>query len=333
MLREVIKTLIHLDEHANTPMPTNGGVAAIINPSAGRGRAARLWREWLPQLRERLGDITVYETTAPREATSLAAHALHKGHDRVISAGGDGTHFEVTNGYFEGDAPINPDASIAFLPLGSGADFTKTLKMPKSQAEILETLARWDARSIDVARISVQSQGGEHTYYFQNIARVGAGAEVVSRAEKIGKRYGGFTSFLIATVQTVIKLRAKPIRIEADDRIIEQDFLELVIANGIHDGGGMKTAPNARLDNGLLEVYFYGPVAAWDALLNLRRIYNGTMMGRPDVVQYFQSTTLRVTSKAHVLVEADGEVLGSLPAEVKLLPGVLRAVVGAGFDH
>lgn len=306
--------------------------AAVLNPHARRGHAQRLWRQWLPAMEELLGAITVYETTAPRQGTDLARRALEEGHTRLISAGGDGTHFEVTNGYFRDGAPLNPDASIAFLPLGSGADFTRSLRMPRRRDEVLRALAAWDARSIDVALLQVTGQDGEaERHVFQNIARVGTGAEVVARAEKIGKRYGGFISFLLATLQTVVNLRKKPIRIEADDRVIEQDFIELVLANGIHDGGGMRTAPNARLDNGLLETYFYGPVGVLDALVNLRKIYTGNMLDRPDVVQYFQTRQLKITSSAEVLIEADGEVLGALPAEVKILPGKLRAVVGPGF--
>ena len=311
-------------------MPAELPTAVILNPSAGRGRAARVWMEWQPSLRDHVGPMAVFETHSQRHAIELTRTALRDGYRRIISAGGDGTHFEVTNGYFENGAPIAPDASVAFLPLGSGADFTRSLHMPREQEAAVAALFKWKTKAIDVVQLELQGRSGVgETWYFQNIARAGAGGEVVARAERSSKRWGGFTTFLIATLQTVISYRNKPVLLEVDGESIEQRIMDIVVANGCYDGGGMRSAPHAQLDNGKADVYIYGRIGLFDALFNLHKIYTGRMMDRPDVVKYRQAVRVHATSTEHVQVEADGELLGTLPATFTVLPAQLQAVVGS----
>lgn len=305
-------------------------IAVILNPTAGRGRARRRWNAWRPLLEDQVGPCDVFETSATRDGIALCRQALKSGYTRIISAGGDGTHFEVTNGYFESGQPINPEASIAFLPLGSGADFTKTLRMPDNMDAMLGLLSRWETQSIDVVSLSLTGFDGQpEEWIFQNIARAGIGAEVVARAERSQKRLGGFLTFLLATVQTVLHYRSKPVRLQLDAETVKQQFMELVVANGIYDGGGMRTAPEARLDSGLLEVYVYGKIQLADALVNLYKIYKGTMMDRPDVVRHNKVRTVCLESSREILVEADGELLGVAPATFRVCPAALNVVINS----
>jgi len=313
-------------------MSTVPPIAVVLNPTAGRGRAARAFAAWRPELEACLGACVVFETKSPRDAVTLTRDALRQGHTKLLSVGGDGTHFEVTNGYFDDFAPVNPDASIAYLPLGTGSDFTRSLHMLRSQEGMLHAMERWDTRLIDVVRLDLCGpDGAPVSWVFQNIARAGAGAEVVARAEQSGKRLGGFLTFLIATIKTVLAYRDKPMRIELDGEVFEKKVKDLVIANGGFDGGGMRSAPFAQLDNGLLDAYIYGEIGLLDALVNLNKIYTGRMMDRPDVVTYRQVGSITASSSERVLVEADGELVGTLPASFRVLPAQLRAVVGPHY--
>lgn len=305
-------------------------VAVILNPSAGRGRAGRLWDQWRSDIEGVLGPCEVFRSAAPREAMALTRAAILGGHTRIISAGGDGTHFEVLNGCMDGDSPINPDVTVAYLPLGSGADFTRSLHVHRSRESVLQLLGDWNAKPMDIVRVELTGFDGQPaSFVFQNIARAGIGADVVARAERSQKRLGGFYTFMVSTVQSILTYRHKPVRIEMNGALIEQRFMELVVANGMFDGGGMRTAPHAVLDDAQLEVYLYGRISLGDALGSLYRIYVGTMMDRPDVVQYHQAKTLHAESSERVLLEADGEMLGTLPARFTVLPLATRAVFGA----
>lgn len=262
-------------------------------------------------------------------AASLCRELIAQGFTRILSAGGDGTHFEVTNGCVENGKPLNPEVAVAFLPLGSGADFTRSLRMPRDRGALIDTLCNWDARAVDLVQVEYLGlDGNPQVRVFQNIARAGAGGEVVARAESSRKVLGGFITFLLATIHTLLTYRHKPLCIEIDGEAVEQRFLELVVANGRFDGGGMKSAPHALLDDGLVDVYIYGRITLVDALANLHKIYSGRMMERPDVVRYLKAERLVASSDERVLLEADGELLGVLPATFTLLPGALRAVHG-----
>ena len=93
-------------------------VAVIYNPHSAHGRTGRRWPQLEAAIRAQLGAVEVFATNAPRHATALAQAALRSGCTRVISVGGDGTHFEVANGFFNDDVAINP---AAVLDVQSGA--------------------------------------------------------------------------------------------------------------------------------------------------------------------------------------------------------------------
>jgi diacylglycerol kinase family enzyme len=104
-----------------------------------------------------------------------------------------------------------------------------------------------------------------------------------------------------------------------------------VVAQGRFDGGGMSTAPRAKLADGFADCYLYGRIGLVDALVNVRRIVSGTMLDRPDIVQHQQAMAITAESPEEVWVEADGELLGSLPASFRVVPGAIRVITGADF--
>jgi YegS/Rv2252/BmrU family lipid kinase len=307
--------------------------AVIVNPASAGGKTGRAWPRVSELLQKRLGAVTVFTTTASREATTLTRQALDGGHTRVISVGGDGTHFEVMNGFFREDGtPLNPEAHIGFLPSGTGSDFTKSLSSARTLEEHLEVLARGPIRGLDLVRLNLRGLDGKPVeYYFQNVARIGIGAAVVRRANAGSRALGGFATFMSATIATLFTYRAKPMRIELDGRVVEQLMMELVVAQGRFDGGGMRTAPRAKLADGFADCYLYGRIGLVDALVNVRRIVSGTMLDRPDIVQHQQAMAITAESPEEVWVEADGELLGSLPASFRVVPGAIRVITGADF--
>jgi len=307
--------------------------AVIVNPASAGGKTGRAWPRISDLLRKRLGEFTPYITTAPRDATALSRQALGDGHTRIISVGGDGTHFEVMNGFFREDGtPLNPEAHVGFLPSGTGSDFTKSLSGARTLEEHLEILARGPIRALDLVRLELNGLNGRPAAcYFQNVARIGIGAAVVRRANTGSRLMGGFATFMSATIATLFTYRPRQMRIELDGRVVEQPMMELVVAQGRFDGGGMRTAPRAKLDDGFADCYLYGRIGLVDALFNVRRIVSGTMLDRPDVVQHQQAMALTAESPEEVWVEADGELLGSLPASFRVVPGAIRVITGADF--
>ena len=107
---------------------------------------------------------------------------------------------------------------------------------------------------------------------------------------------------------------------------IEMPFLEVIAANGRYDGGGMRFAPEAELDDGLLDVVMIGDLGLSETLRNLPRLYRGTVAGHPKV-RLARAARITVTSPERVLVSPDGECAGELPITIEVLPKALRLVV------
>lgn len=303
-------------------------IAFIVNPRSAHGRTGRHWPVLLEAIEKRFEDFSVFVTEHPDHGVELTQRALWSGHTRIVSVGGDGTHFEVTNGFFDGANLINPDAVLSILPHGTGSDLARTLGIPKG-LRALPLLCSDRVVRADVARITCRAlDGGENMCYFLNTSRIGIGGEVVWQVNHNTKAWGGFVSYCWGALRALFAYTDKPMRIDIDGEVREQVVKEIIIANGCYDGGGMHIAPKAKLDDGLFDIYVIGPVALWDALRSLPLIYRGGLESRPDVVSYVRGKILRVDSPEEVKINTDGEVPGVLPATIELLPGMLPVVTG-----
>ena len=305
--------------------------AVIMNPCAGYGRMGRQWPSIEAELRTHFEDLAVFPTEASRHATTLTRRALKEGYSRIISAGGDGTHHEVLNGFFEEGQSLNPDAVLALFPCGTGSDLARTLRIPRGR-RALEAVCGDSIVSADVGRVQLlDHDGNPETIYFLNTCHVGMGGEVAVQVKHSLKRFGGFAAFLWGTLRALCRYTDKNMRIECDGRVLEQPVKDLIVAKGQYDGGGMHIAPFARLDSGTFEVYLIGKVSFVDTLLSLPRLYRGSLHERTDIVQYFRASTIQVECDEPVYVSPDGELPGTLPARFDLLPRAVR-LAHAGYE-
>lgn len=301
--------------------------AVILNPNSGNRRALRQWDRLKIRIDELLGEFTTFETNQPGHATELCRKALNDGYTRIISAGGDGTHYEVVNGFFKDDTPLNPEASIAVLPVGTACDLRKTLDLPKPAASI-KYLADPNPSTIDVGKLtSTNPDGSTSTHYFLTAVHIGLGSLTANIVNDSSKRLGGFATFLLGVLQARLKYRCPELKICYNDQIVTKSTLEVYAANGKFDGGGMNIAPKATLNDGLLDLYIIGNMGIAATLQNLPRIYKGTQDQHPDV-DYAQTKKIEITSKESIWVSPDGEIAGQLPATIEILPNALKIVTG-----
>jgi YegS/Rv2252/BmrU family lipid kinase len=310
-------------------MPSSEKIAVIVNPRSAHGRTGKRWPAILAALQQHLTNFEVFFTERAGHGTELTRQALRDGFTRIVSVGGDGTHFEVSSGFFDGTRPVNPEAVLAILPHGTGSDLARSLRLPRKLEAALPHLVNGRVIRMDVARITCRRpEGGEVMCHFLNTSRIGMGGEVVYQVNRNTKAWGGFFSYCWAMLKTLFVYTDKPMRIEIDGKVTEQVVKEIIVANGQYDGGGMHVAPDALLNDGLFDIYIIGPVALWDALRSLPLIYRGGLMKRPDVISYRRGWVIRVDSPEEVKINTDGEVPGMLPATIELLPAAIRVVAG-----
>ncbi len=311
-------------------MPAAYRAFVIVNPNSSNGGTRRLWPTLALQIRESLGSFEHAFTTGPRHATALARKALEAGFEMVAGVGGDGTHNEVANGFFEKDGrPLRAAAVLGVVPCGTGSDLARTLGIPRSPEGGAKSLAGRGTLAIDVGRVEFMSNEGESvSRFFINIADFGMGGVVVDKVNHASKALGGRLSFLIGTMRGLAAYKNQEMRVELDggSKVLEGKFQAVVVANGKYFGGGMKIAPEADPSDGLFDVVTLGDLSALESLGLTRSIYSGKA-GRHPKVGHARATRVRVTAPGEVLLDVDGEQPGRLPAAIELLPGALQVKV------
>ncbi len=302
--------------------------AVIVNPRSANGKTGRDWPKIEGAVREACNPERVVHTEHPGHATTLTREMLREGFELIVSAGGDGTHHEVVNGFFERDTMIRPEATMAILPQGTGSDLARSLQFTTIQ-EALAALVRGRVCHVDVGRAHFLNHRDEHvSEYFLNCAHIGFGGHVADRVNRTSKALGGFLSFLIGVLKSLVTYRSPVMTARVDGNYVHGRINDIVIANAQWDGGGMFIAPNAALDSGSFEVYVIEDISRLDAVRNLHKIYKGRLMDRPDIVQYFQARRIDATSPERVLINLEGEQPGRLPATFEVLPAALRLITG-----
>jgi YegS/Rv2252/BmrU family lipid kinase len=300
----------------------------IANPASAAGRTRRALPRLEAKLRAAVGRYELVWTNGPRDAERLAREAVRAGVDRLIVAGGDGTAAEVVSGLM--GASLGAYAEIAFLPLGTGADFHRTLDIPRDPDAAIAALAPGKGRRIDVgcARY-VDEDGAERTSYFLNVASAGLSG-VVTRQVRGSKALGARLAFLIGTLAGLASFRPSLLRVRVDgEPVFEGGVALAAVANGRYFGGGMHVAPEARPDDGLLDLVLVPALPKLVLVTRLPRLYSGTHLSVPGVALFRGRRVELEPIGEPALAEIDGEPVARLPMTVEVRPGALQ-VWGAG---
>ncbi len=303
-------------------------VAVIVNPVAGYGKTRRKWPKVEALMREVVGDFSVHVTEFRDHATLLTQRALQEGYDRIVSVGGDGTHHEVLNGFFDEYLPINPMASMAIVPMGTGSDLARTLGIKRNR-DAIRLIKNGRSMQTDIGRVTyTRHDGSRGVKYFLNIADFGVGGAVVDRVDGNIRKLGPTIAYAYGLIATLLTFRPKRIKLQVDGDIFETNLLDVIVANGQYFGGGIHVARNARLDSGTFQVIAVPPIALPEAFWNLRYLYNGRFVENPRWARTWQATRIVAQCDEPVLLDLDGEGPGRLPCAIELLPKALKLVIG-----
>ncbi len=304
----------------------SAGHLLVVNPHSAGGSTGRQWAEMEERLRAILPAFDVAFTGAPGDATRLSAEGAGR-YDVVVAVGGDGSVNEVINGLVDEAGAVRQDVALGVIPLGTGSDFVRTIGVPRPLGEAAAVVARGSRRQVDVARVRLRAFDGTETVrYFINEASIGMGAAVCQAVNQSSKRFGGAVTFLLAIAATQLRYRDQPVSFAVDGLPGETLVLNNAwVANGCYSGGGIRSAPRAKVDDGLLDlvrVEHSGPVERVRGMLKLR---SGTFVELPQV-EYRHVRRVEATAETPVPVEVEGEPIGTVPATFDLLSDRLPVI-------
>ncbi len=302
----------------------------IVNPKSQGGRLGKRWTEIADTI-ARAFPFDEAITQGPGDATRLTREALRGGAERVVAIGGDGTINEVVNGFFDDSgAAVEPEASLAVIPFGTGGDFRRTLQLPTGLAQAAQVIAANHRKKIDLGRVELTAASGARIHrMFANIASFGVSG-VVDRLVNASSKRLGRLAFAVATARATWSYKNQRVQLvfDAKDRV-EATINTVAIANGRYFGGAMLVAPNAELDDGVFDVIAMGDFGFGDLVTSGRRLYKGTHLAM-DKVTARRARVIDaepIDPGAVVELDIDGENLGRLPARFSLVPSVLWVVV------
>lgn len=297
----------------------------IVNPIAGAGKTAKKWPQIIDLLRSLGMDFEHDLTEGPGHAIELAKSAAKNGCELVVSVGGDGTINEIVNGLY--DAGSIGDVTLGIVSTGTGADYIRTIGVPRSCMEASRCLTSSGRLTVDLGVVEYTRNGRMEKRLFVNFAGLGFDAEIVRATTQEFKALGDTASYLMGLVTTLVVYKNKEISLTLDGDVGERRICTVLMSNGKYGGGGMLTAPDADLGDGFFDVLIVGDLTKPDLLRSLPRIYRGTHLTHPKVsVKRAREVEIRGPVQP-MAVQADGELLGEAPARFSVLPGALTIVV------
>jgi diacylglycerol kinase (ATP) len=266
----------------------------IYNPAAGRGRARRHIGEAKRFLLDRGAKLDVEESTSPADLTRLAAESSRAGFDRVVICGGDGSlnlavrGFDLTRG------------TLALLPFGSGDDFARVLGIPRNVRGACEVILAGNVREVDVALANDRRYLG--------VAGLGFDSEVAEFANNGAKFLRGSLIYLYAIFRVLPKFQPHRVRINGRD----DEIMFAVAGNSRQYGGGIRIVPDARIDDGLLDLCVVHRTSKAVLLKTLPKAYTGAHVKSP-FVEMSRAPEFTIESEREMAVYADGERLTTTP--------------------
>jgi YegS/Rv2252/BmrU family lipid kinase len=296
----------------------------VVNPRSGGGLSAKRWAKLVGPITDGLGPFDTRFTEARGDGRRIAREEAKSGRSLVVALGGDGTISEVADGLL--DAGGGP--ALGIIPRGTGGDFRRALELPQDLGEAARKIREGQVRAIDAGRVTFTGHDGATVMrHFVNVASFGFSSAVASRANDSSKRLGAKAAFLGATLKTLVAYENVEVEVAVDGGSRRRMTVLLgAVGNGRFFGGGMKICPEARLDNGKLDLVTVGDLGRFEILTKIHRIFSGTHLSIPEV-QSAQVQTVEVwpaDPTAEIPLEVDGETPGRLPAKFEVVPGVLR---------
>ena len=304
------------------PIVSRGQPAVVfVNPSAGRGRAQKYLREIRSLFTANSFPANFVVPETAEEMDSRVLSALAGGARLLVALGGDGTLQRIVN------AAAGQEFSLGILPAGGGNDFAAALGLPSNPVSAAKLLLTAQARSVDLLR--AHCGGGRERLYLG-----GGGIGLDAETARYSARYNwlpGRGRYIAGALHALRDFKPMDVRAEfpgLNETTINQRALVAGVLNTPTYGAGLRLAPDAKIDDGVLNVLLVKDLSAaqvWGAVPRL--------LSRGDLpesyLQRFTSQRVRLIAGRECLFHGDGEIIGPAPVDVEVVPNALRVLVPA----
>jgi diacylglycerol kinase (ATP) len=300
-----------------TAEPMHPDTLIIVNPISGGGRALGAEPLVASYFAAQERSVQFVHSRSSEDIREQAAKAAREGYRYVVTLGGDGAFHHLVEGL------LGTDAIAGFFPAGNGNDIARDLGIPPDAVSAAGAFLKSSPRAVDLVRVRFNDG---RTAHFIGAGGMGLDAEAAHLANTRFKGWPGVMRYLAGTLWTFFREPAFELFAEMDGTGWAGRALFAAIANATSYGSGVRIAPDAKMDDGWLDVVLVGDVS-WTRLVEAIPIVLTTGDLRFDEVKRFRCRSVALRADRAVRVHGDGELLGESPAEFEILPGAIRVMV------
>lgn len=271
-----------------------GKILFIINPVAGGGKAKGLLSLIEAKMKKYKREYSVRLTTKPKEAIRIAEDSVNS-YDIIVAVGGDGTINEVAIGLVNKGKGV-----LGIIPGGTGNDMAKSLGISMDPMEALEQLCNGKKNKIDI--------GDVNNFIFFNIASIGFDAEVTKNTIILKNIIKSKFSYAISVIYSLISFKKKKIQINIDGKVINEEVILVAVGNGKYYGSGMKILPDAKVDDGYLDICIVSNIGKIKLLFLFPSIFKGNHIKHTKYVKMYRGKNIKINSIEEFYLNIDGEI-------------------------
>ncbi len=301
----------------------------IANPSSGKGHIQKVWRDIEQALLRKNIVFSMKQTSKSREATQFVRQAIDtEGYRKIIGIGGDGTMNEIVNGIFQQTTVPPNDIAFTMLPVGTGNDWAASYNITPNLDAWIEMILRGRIVRQDIGVIEYYEHKILKKHYFANAGGLAYDAHVVQSVES-NKRYifGKKVSYFLHILKCLWDYEPEKVRVVFNNETIEDFFYTINLGINKTSGGGMKMAPQAVNDDGLMALTLIRNLPKWKVIWYTTRLYNGTIGEVTRYVSLHQTEQIKIDSLGKpIYCETDGELVCTTPVEINILKQALKIV-------
>ncbi|MFN8255059.1 MAG: diacylglycerol kinase family protein [Bacteroidales bacterium] len=288
----------------------------IFNPHAGGGKAAKKVDLVTGLLKSKGIEFELVLTKYKSHAIEIAAAADLNLYDGIVAAGGDGTFFEVLNGYFRN--PLKKEIPLGILPVGTGNSLSHDIIVQKEElTNFIDLISKGNSKCIDI--IHVKNDRGE--FWYANTMGLGFVTDVNitgNRLKVIGKM-----AYTLGVLFHTLRLKTYPVKLIAEKTNLELNNVFISFSNSRYTGGNYFLAPKAIIDDGLLDLIIVNKLSRIQLLQTFPKIFSGKHI-ETRFVECLKFSSVRVETGDKLPLSPDGEIFGNTPAIISCLPKAVR---------
>lgn len=221
-------------------------------------------------------------------------------------AGGDGSLVEALNGM-----DLSRDVQLGIIPAGTGNDYAKVLNLSRDFDIAMDTIIEGQSKLVDIGLVNETK--------FINVCCCGIDGEIIMDTDKIKKHIRGSAAYLLATVKNLARYKAKKVVIEIDGKRFKREIILAAVGKGQYIGGGMQITPTADVSDGQFEICIVNKLAKPKLIALFPSIFKGEHIYIQPTVEVYKGKNVKIrTIEDRLLVEADGNIIGTTPIEIRI---------------